>query len=344
MAKSGCNVHVLNLAIENSTTLFKKEITSFKDEAGISTTQILIQSRFYKLLHVLLPLHYRAVKKLFIKLNADLKIDIIHSHVLYPAAILGYKLSKEFLVPHIITEHWSKVNQFMNKSLYAGLGKKTYLNADAVTTVSEFLEQSISSYLKPAKTFVVPNVINTSLFNYKEKTNHTNTLRFSMVAHWLPPKRPDLIFKSIEAFSYSINKKISLTVIGEGKLLDVLKTEKWNFEIQYAGNKPADKLATLLHETDFFLHASDIETFSIVIAEALSTGTPVLASHVGAISELINPEVGVLTKNTIDDWVNGLNILVNSSYNHQHIAEATKKYSPEIIGEQFKKIYVAITT
>lgn len=339
VAACGCNVRVLSLVVENANVFYKKEILKFKDEAGLDTIQILVQSRFYKFLHVCLPFHYFLVKKQFKYLQSELKINVIHSHVLYPAAIIGYKLSRQFSIPHVITEHWSKVNRFMSKSFYAGLGRSAYTNAYAITTVSQFLKENIKPYIDSSKTYVVPNIINTQQFNFKPKAIDHTTLRFCIVAHWFAPKRPDLVFKSLEAFSKTINKKISLNVIGEGPLLDTLKTEKWNFEVIYSGNKPADKLAIALQESDFFLHASDIETFSIVIAEALSTGTPVLASNVGAISELINSEVGVLSKNSVDDWTNALKNLTQTNYIHQQIAITTKKYSPEIVGEQFKKIY-----
>jgi hypothetical protein len=123
------------------------------------------------------------LKKEASKIISEFKPHIIHSHVLYPAAILGDKLSKKFNIPHIITEHWSKVNQFMANSLYAGLGKKAYLNASAVTVVSGFLKENILSFIDPLRTHIVHNVVNASLFSYIPKTANSDTVTFTMVAH-----------------------------------------------------------------------------------------------------------------------------------------------------------------
>ena len=81
---------------------------------------------------------------------------------------------------------------------------------------------------------------------------------------------------------------------------------------------------------------------SIVIAEALSTGTPVLASNVGAISELINSTSGVLTDNVVENWVIGLEKLTSRSFDHKGISESTKKFSEKLIGEQFTQLYKEI--
>lgn len=335
-------VYILSLVIENSTKFYKKEILNFKDERGLNNTQIIISSKYYKLFHLLLFFQYRLLKIEATKIVAGFKPQIIHSNVLYPAAILGYKLSKHYTLPHIITEHWSKVNKFMGKSLYARMGKKAYSQAKAVTVVSDFLKENILTYIDPLRTHVVPNVVYTSLFSFKPKAICSDTITFTIVAHWTNPKRPDLVFYGLNKFANHTTKKIVLNVIGEGYLIHELKTKIWQFKVNYLGNKTPYELADTLQKSDYFLHASEIETFSIVIAEALSTGTPVLASNVGAISELINETNGVLTTNTVENWEKSLITLTGKQFNHELIANSTEKFSEKNIGEQFTRIYKRI--
>jgi glycosyltransferase involved in cell wall biosynthesis len=342
IAAAGNKVHVLSLVIERTDDLFKKEIITDKDEKGIDHTQIAIGSKYYKLFHLLLFYQYRLLKKEAKRINASFQPQLIHSNVLYPAVILGYKLSTLFNLPHVITEHWSKVNKFMSKSLYAGIGKKAYAQAKNITVVSNFLKENILSYINAANTIVVPNVVNTELFCLKEKAENKDSLTFTCVAHWSAPKRPDLIFYALNKFANQCNKKLILNVIGEGKLIQELKPMIWMFKVNYLGNQPPAELATTLQGSDYFLHASEIETFSIVIAEALSTGTPVLASNVGAISELINSTSGVLTDNVVENWVIGLEKLTSRSFDHKGISESTKKFSEKLIGEQFTQLYKEI--
>ncbi len=268
--------------------------------------------------------------------------DIIHSNVLYPAAIMGYKLAKKEKLPHIITEHWSKVDKFFNKSWYAPSGKKAYNSAKYVTAVSDFLRRSIGKHFEdPAKIKVVPNVVDTSIFSFKPKQENSK-LVFCCVAHWGGVKRPDLIFNSLEKFSKQSKKPIVLNVIGEGPLLNELKNRKWNFEVNYLGNLVRHQLAEQLQHSDYFLHASTMETFSIVIAEALATGTPALASNAGAIPELINPSNGLLSDNTVEGWKNGLEKLNQTKFDNSKIAEQAQNYSVEKVGNKFLELYRSI--
>lgn len=342
IAANGVNMHILSLVIEHSSSLYSKEVLEFKDEKNIPNTQILIRSKYYKIFHLLLFFQKHLVTKAFNKINREFKAQIIHSNVLYPAAILGSHLSGKFQIPHVITEHWSKVNQFMSKSLYATQGKMAYESAKKITVVSVFLRDRIKQYIDLNKTQVIPNVIRSEIFHYNEKAQVADKISFTMVAHWQKPKRPDLIFESLNEFSKHTTKTITLNVIGEGTLLNELRSKTWSFQINYLGNKPADLLAEILQQSDYFLHASEIETFSIVIAEALATGTPTLASNAGAIPELINENNGILCNNSVNDWLKGLIQLTENKYDHRSISESSAKYSEKIIGNKFKEMYETV--
>jgi glycosyltransferase involved in cell wall biosynthesis len=341
IASAGVDVRVLALVISPSSKLSEKKITEFTDENGIKTVLVTFNSRFYKLFYINLFWQYRLLKKAYAeKIEPDFKPQIIHSNVLFPAAILAYWLTKELHLPHIITEHWSQVSKFMSRNLFAGQGRKAYNDAKAVTVVSEFLKNSIKEFFSDAgKIKVVPNVINTQIFRYKEKRKNENEISFICVAGWRSPKRPDLIFESLQRFSPAAGKKIVLNVVGEGILLNELKSRSWNFKINYLGNLNSETLADAYHSSDFFLHASNTETFSIVTAEALSTGTPVLVSKTGALPELVNEKNGVLCENTIEAWVEGLKKLISITFHPMEISRSMQKFGAERIGEEFKKLY-----
>lgn len=59
--------------------------------------------------------------------------------------------------------------------------------------------------------------------------------------------------------------------------------------------RSAEKLARLLASCDAFVHAGDSETYGLIIVEAMACGLPVVASAAGALPELIDDEIGVLT-------------------------------------------------
>ena len=119
------------------------------------------------------------------------------------------------------------------------------------------------------------------------------------------PKRLDLIFEAVCSYSAESSGNIELTIVGKGPQADILKDHKTpdNLKVRWTGYLERTAIAALMQETHIFLHASDIETFSIVTAEALSTGTPVLASNTGALPELINEQNGLLVENNHESWL-----------------------------------------
>lgn len=343
--RAGAEVVVLAVSVNPSKAFFQKKITTGYDEAGVMTHNIELNSRFYKFIHLDLWWQYAVLKHCYYKhIRPVFKPDLIHSNVLYPAAILGHFLSQKEKLPHVVTEHWTKVDKFMERSLYSNLGRKAYHFAASITVVSEYLRKNVSKYLsKPSKVEIVPNVIDSAIFSYKPKAANPDSYAFSCVANWRTPKRPELIFNAIEYVSKQVSRKFILNVIGEGPLLSELKNKTWNFEVIYHGALPATGVAAVMRDCDYFLHASDLETFSVVIAEALATGTPVLASNIGPIPELINNHNGIVTYNTPQDWADGLfRLLERKDFDHDKIAKEAQRFDEKEIGKQFVDLYKRI--
>jgi glycosyltransferase involved in cell wall biosynthesis len=339
---SGVDIEVLALTVSPG-KFFQVKIDTTIDEYGIKTHKIEFNSWFYKLIHLDILLQFGFLKQMYYKrIKRNFQPDIIHSNVLYPAAIMGYKLAKKEGLPHIITEHWSGVDKFMNKSLYARTGKKAYDSAKYVAVVSSFLKKSLSKHISGMdKIKVIPNVVDSNIFYFKPKQKNEE-LVFCCVAHWTGGKRPDLLFGALEKFSLERSVQFRLDVIGEGPLIGKIKEMNWNFKVNYLGNLFKEEIAERLRASDYFLHASNMETFSIVIAEAFSTGTPALASKVGAVPELVNDTNGILCENTIESWMEGLKKITQTHYDNEQISKNSDKYSLLRIGNEFKGLYTTL--
>jgi len=306
-----------------------------------------IYSRLWKLLYVnpwwLEWTIYRIIKnRSYIKDTA-----IIHSNVIFPCGIVGYFLSKRIGARLVISEHWSKAVKLLHHPLYRRIALKAYRISSAVICVSEFLASQIRKETGHANVIVIPNIIKSDIFNYIPKPSPSDgKLSFTCIGSWRLPKRLDLIVEALCFFSLETSLEIDLVVVGEGKQTDILKTRvtPGNLHIKWLGYLEKKVLATLLQSTRIFLHASEIETFSIVTAEALSTGTPVLASNVGALPELINENNGILVNNTPDAWLNGLRKIVSNKFDNETIAiNCQNKYSGAAVGNNIILVYNKIS-
>jgi glycosyltransferase involved in cell wall biosynthesis len=339
----GHEVVVLALDVAYSTAFYKKSYERFTDEQGIDTHLLKVHSRFYKAIYVAIPLLNRYFASCYRKkISAYFHPEVVHSNVLNPCAIIGSKLSRKLRVPHVITEHWSKVARFMEKNVFAKAAKRAYAEAAAITCVSAFLEKSIQPFVKDkSRIHIVPNVVQSAVFTYAPKPEK-NPVVFTAAASWRLPKRPELFISALEAIAAQTSSNFEVHLFGEGPQLNEFRAREKElpFRIYFRGYCGKDEVAAQLRKSHFFLHASDIETFSIVVAEALATGTPVIASNAGALPELVTGTCGVLCENTPAGWEKGISIALAASYDCAAISAVyNPKFSAPVIAGLFTSIY-----
>ncbi len=84
-----------------------------------------------------------------------------------------------------------------------------------------------------------------------------------------------------------------LTIIGDGPLKHLVETSvKENPSITYLGYQSREHVINYLKKCKAFIFPSIwYEGFPVIIVEALSTGTPIIASDLGSMSEIIENEV-----------------------------------------------------
>ena len=333
---------VLSINIIKGNHFYKKNIEVFFDEKNIETHQIHLESKFNKLLYVFLPLHYFILKR-YIQCNLEMKnkFNIIHSNVLFPCGIVGYWLSKKFNYKHIITEHWSKIDKFFKVSLYKTIGKKTLNKSYTITCVSQLLKKTVQKHTTNQNIHVIPNVIDSSQFYYDTSIQKNNIFTFIAVANWTLPKNP---FYFLNALQQIANEKsitnFKLVIVGSGILLENIKQLNYGFDIEYKGVLNPKKLKDELNKSNVFLHGSNYETFSVIIAEALMCCLPSVVSPVGIANEVINITNGFVTNNTVSDWKERILKCHLSSYNYTLISEQLRtKYDSQIVGKLFSEVY-----
>ena len=336
------NVVVFAVVSVNSNCFFNKETETFINEDGVETHILYLKSKFYKWIYINIPLQYYFAFKYY-KKNIGCKFipDIVHSNIIYPSGLIGNLISKKISKPHYITEHWSKLSKFFSKSIYKYYGRKTYNEAKKITVVSNFLMNSVKQFTSNKNIIKLPNVINESLV-YREKKPSDDCIYFCAIATWKYPKLPFLIMDALQLAQKDISNKIVMNFIGEGPLHKemIKRAGTLNYQVNFLGQLGRTDICNELHKTDFFIHASAIETFSLVIAEALATGTPVIASNVGAIPELINETNGILCNNEINEWAAKICFAAKTKYDNEQISKnAISLYSHETISKEFRKLY-----
>lgn len=108
-----------------------------------------------------------------------------------------------------------------------------------------------------------------------------------------PEKGMDTLLSAWE----KLHTRIPLKIVGSGPLAPEAEAAAKRCEnIEYLGRRPLSEVYELMGDAEFFVFSSKwYETFGRVAIESYAKGTPILASRIGAITELVKPyETGLL--------------------------------------------------
>lgn len=326
-----------------SQSLFLKTDISDSEFYGNRKLVISFRSFFWKILFITPWLISKMIIKIIEEKYPGIQPSLIHSNVIFPCGFAGYYLSLKTRSKLIISEHWSKAENFMSKPITGKSAIKIYNKNLAIICVSEFLAEKIRKSTGHKNVIVIHNIVDTEIFNYVPKTEKKNRpVVFTCVATWNKPKRLDLLIESLSEYAEKSAVRLTLNVVGNGPQAEFYKKHPApaNLAITWHGYLAKTDIAKILQKTDVFLHASDTETFSIVTAEALSTGTPAIVSNKGALPGLIHERNGLLAENNTGSWTKKIEEIINKEFNYKEISgENQERFSPETIGSHLNEIY-----
>lgn len=347
-----CNVAALHIIANNQTEDF---ILEEKTVNGVFEVIV-----YYKKIASNIPI-LSHLKKLNVRHQAHLlgynrivekigKIDITHLNVVFPAGNFALYLKKRFNIPFMISENWTGLLPIAKQELpfYLKLFiAKIFNQAAVICPVSNDLMNAIKTISSNPNYKIVPNVVNTSVFNYREKVLEKKILHVSNLKN--EHKNITGIIDTIKELSKT-RDDFFISIIGDGdyeyfiRYAEKMKLPKHLYNIE--GAKSYQEIAKLMQTHDLFLLYSNYENLPCVIAEALVCGLPVLTSNVGGTSEMVDKSNGIVipAANNIV-LLKELNTILDNlaTYNKTTIAEsAAKKYSYESVGNQFLEIYKRI--
>jgi glycosyltransferase involved in cell wall biosynthesis len=190
---------------------------------------------------------------------------------------------------------------------------------------------------------VVPNVVDPVIFSVKEKRPR-GVYRYVHISSLDPDQKNFHLL--VRAF-YRLKKqqaKIELHVVSDGDFNaygSLIQGFEFASSIHFHGKQDSTGVAALLQFADALVLSSRFENLPCVLLEALSTGTPMIATNVGGVSEVVNQSNGILVPSEDESALLAAMIQIQ---NKQFVAqemhrEAQLKYSPNAIAGLLLEAY-----
>ena len=234
-------------------------------------------------------------------------VDLIHCQWI-PPGLIGLLVNKIRKKPLVVT-----VRRVESGKIMKPITRYVLKNADLVLFNSTYTEKESVAIAQPKKSMVLHNSLDTEKFSPLPQ-ERLNKLRED---NHIPREANILLFLGLLVEKKGINYLIEamaavlkqypdtyLIIAGHGSEEQKLKDMVTRFRIQdkviFTGHVDAKTTPTYFNLADVFVCPSiidskgDTETLGVVVLEALSCETPVVASRIGGVPDILTPDCGIL--------------------------------------------------
>jgi teichuronic acid biosynthesis glycosyltransferase TuaC len=248
-------------------------------------------------------LMYRALLPVLRKLRtARTDFDLIDAHYFYPDGVAAVRLGAALGRPVVVTARGTDVTWIPRYGRCRRQIQRAAESAAAIVTVSQALKETLAALgVNPGKITVLRNGVDLERFGPRDRTAIRARLGLQgpvwlTVGNLIELKGVDI---AVEALARVPDNTLLIAGAGpeEHKLRRLVERLGLVARVRFLGAVPQTELCSYYNAADALVLASSREGMPNVVLEAMACGTPVVATPVGGVPELITtPEGGELMR------------------------------------------------
>jgi glycosyltransferase involved in cell wall biosynthesis len=284
--------------------------------------------------------------------------DLVHAHFTVSAAA-ALAAQAWHRLPVVTTVHGSDIFQVPKLPLGAAFTRNTLRRSAAVTTVSTALREAcLALGVRPGQVCVVSNSVDTT--TYAPPARGALDEREAIVlfvGSLIARKGVDTLVRAMAQVLAAQpcnhgDRGYRLVIVGEGpeqaNLAALAASLGIAPSIEFAGFLPQAEVARWMQRARLFVLPSNEEGQGVVLLEAMASGTPVVASNVGGIPEVMPVGTGHLAPpgdaRALAEEM--LAILADPAH-WQQLSQSGRRhvqqhYSAEVIGACYRELYAMV--
>ena len=282
---------------------------------------------------------------------------LIDAHYVYPDGFAAILLSWAMGVPVVVSARGSDVNLFKTIPVIRQVITWTLKKANAVVVVSKALKYAVMDLGIPSeKIRVIPNGVDPKKFfavpQNEAKTkigflNHGHKLLVS-VCHLTANKGIHVLLEGLALLQQkSPSLSWNLVILGDGgeraHLEQLTQTLGLEGQVKFLGAVSHDELVWFYNAADLCCLLSEREGWPNVVVEALSCGTPVLATRVGGIPEILtSSHVGIMVDREPRAVANGLKSGLECTWSKTDIMAHAKQFRWSDTADALKEVFQSV--
>ena len=303
-----------------------------------------------------MPLHglsiYWGALPLARQLHAKAKFDVIDAHFVYPDGFAAVLLGKSLNVPVMVTARGTDINVYPSFRTIRPMIRWTLRHAAIRAAVSTALCDQMAEVAGAALPIqVLPNGVDARRFypvasNEAKRVLQIDPGRRAIVAvgSLIESKGHQLLIRAMAQLSKHY-PDADLFILGHGPYLKTLQSLVQSLglgeRVHLVGKRPHEELKYWFSMADLTCLASAREGWPNVVTESLACGTPVIATKVGGIPEIIEtPELGILVERSPEAIAEGLQQGLTRKWNRENISKHALARSWDAVAEEIQALFV----
>lgn len=224
--------------------------------------------------------------------------DLVHAHwtLSGAAALAGRPIHGK---PVLVTVQGSDIFQVAKSGAGAWFTRSVLNSSDKVTALSHALKDAaIAAGAKPEKIEIVPNGVDITRFTLPtvEMRGRSDELPVILFTGFLIKRKGVRYLLEALALLPPTTPPFRAVIVGEGPEEEALRAQVTALgladRVEFVGFQPQEVVSEWMRRATLFVLPSLEEGQGVVLLEALASGTPVVASDVDGIRDVIVPEVG----------------------------------------------------
>ena len=348
LAAKGCDVSVIAIQWKSLRHFFKRTKITHRlvDDVDVyECTRLKLTTRFLHLPHIDAKLKKRAFRQIFKRYVKESGMpDIVHAHMNFCGFLTSF-LKEDYHLPFVITEHWTMMNRAVIPEWLRNISQ-IYYKADAIICVSQALADSLKRNFN-VDSIVINNMVSDQFFKSTKVDRRDNTFRFVACGAFRANRNKgfDIL---VDAFAQAhFPENVSLSIIGDGPDRAFIESKIADYrlsdQIHLVGVKTPEEVNDLLCHSDCFVLSSRLETFAIVVIEAMAKGLPVIATRSGGPETFLRPEHGILVqKENVGELAHAMQFMIDhhTDYRSEDIRTfCYDHFSQDVIADQIIGVY-----
>jgi teichuronic acid biosynthesis glycosyltransferase TuaC len=256
-------------------------------------------------------------------------VDLLDAHYVFPDGFAAVLLGKLTGAPVVVSARGTDINLFPSFRTIRPMIRWTLRNAAGLIAVSRALKTTMVRLgIPPDKVEVIGNGVDIGRFEPLDRDAARRRLRLPengraivSVGNLVPEKGLQFLISAIVEVKRDYSD-LRLYVVGKGHLrrdLEELARKSGVAEsVIFVGAQPNEELRLWFSAADLSCLVSSREGWPNVILESLACGTPVLATPVGGVPEiLVSPELGLMVQQSTDAIAEGLRTALEKSWDRE---------------------------